>query len=191
MNIIFILSQQRSGSTSLIQSLSKELDDSFIVFEEVFLDEPTELNRKIYPKLNLLPSHRFHEQNRNVYDYIEHIRNNKKIVIKLMLDQITPEIEEYIKINNVEVVFFNRRNIDCAKSSAKIKLGINRAHQLDKNGIIVKNTNYSSEHKIKLGILTILYFVKNLFYRFKYRYLIISSHTYEYPDFQSVIDHIK
>lgn len=191
MKTIFILSQQRSGSTSLIQRLSKELNTEFTIFEEVFLDQPTDLTNRIYPDLDLLPRKRFYEQNKSVKDYLKDIANKKKIIIKLMLDQITPEIKEFIKHNNVEIIFFNRKNIDCAKSSAKIKLGINRAHKQDKNGFIVKNPDNDDKKGLIFKLTTFLYFLKNLYYKSRYKNLINSSTIFHYPDFNSVIKHIK
>jgi len=189
--IIIILTIQRSGSTALMQHLRGRKLPNTLVFEELFLKYSVSKTLNQYPELqDLLPSKRFCEQDEDVREYLYNISLGENVIVfKLMLDQITPEIVLFLEETpDVKLIFFNRNVIDCARSSARVKLKINDAHKINNKGIIEKQVRRNGSF---VSLFSGWYIVKQLYFLQKYKKIINKSLHIDYPDFELVHNSIK
>lgn len=189
MKVVIILSNQRSGSTTLLQKIHKKFHNEACVYEEIFLKQPTSFTKELYPEMSyLLPECRYYEQSDPVKNYLEKIGEKKLLIFKIMLDQIDNEILDFINTKNIELIFFDRPLWDSSISSAKIKLNLNKAHSVLRDGTI--NRNKKNKLNFFVYLLSAYYFFRGFYLKLKLRKLIKKSKIFNYPNFDQTINYI-
>lgn len=190
-DIMIIYCLQRSGSTALVQSLRKNLPNSVTVYEEILLKEPVNETLKLYPDFyEILPEKRFYEQEHDLEEYISNLKaGSKLLVFKVMLDQVSSELKDFVRNNKVYSIYFSRNIVACAKSSARIKSGFNKAHNVNEMGMIGKTGKTKISFRYLLLIL--YYCLKNTYHICRNYRIINHAECFRYPEFSKLTAHIK